>query len=534
MNIFIALLPRVKEQINEIKYKIKTPKKLGREFFLLSIFLLLVYSTFKGTLFLSKTFTVPFFPLNFIFTILFALILFSGAIISINEFFVSNDLNIFLSSPIKNINFYIGKILLTIFSASWMPLSLLIPSLVAFGLYYNQGVLYYTMLPIVLIPILAIPIFIGNIFVFIFSKLIPIKVFKEVLFFFYITMFLLIGILIKKLFVVKFTIEGTNLPNTMPFHKVANILNNILLNKEFLYNNLLNLYLITLTLFLISFFIFKKTYFETLSAISSFSSSKTIILKPLENFCIFITSFLGITRQQIFFKEYKTFLRNLGQASQVFLLLGIVFLYFSNLTLISNFSNINNGNFLMLIIISLGVCSFILIAFCSRFVYPSLSLESKAYDIFLKSPTDLKLIYNSKKIFWIFFLIIISLVVFVSTAFVLNLPLNLILLSVFCALILPYGLINVSLLTSSYFLKLNWKNPYELCSSIGSLACMLSCICYLIISSIFVYTLQKYIHFNNLYFNIFVILSLLVFFNILLSKILTYVSIRKLKEKVLL
>lgn len=533
MKLLIALIPRVKELINEMKSIIKNPEKSGRIIFLLVISSLLIYATYIGTLFLAKFFPIPFFPLNSIFTMLFALILFSGAIISINEFFVSNDLNIFLSSPLKSFYFYFGKIVITIFSASWMPIALLIPCLIAFGVYYNQGALYYLMMPIVIIPILSIPIFLGNIFVFLFSKLIPIKIFKEVLFFFYITVFLLMGVIIKNLFIIKYENFNTIPPNAMPYHKVSYILNDLLLNKGLLINNISYLYILTLLLLLISYYIFKKSYFETLNIISSYSSAKTIVIKKLESFSEYITSFLGITRQQIFFKEYKTFLRNLGQASQIFLLLGIVFLYFSNLSVVAKISNFDD-NPLIITIVNLAVCSFILIAFCSRFIYPSLSLESKAYDIFLKSPINLKLLYNSKKTFWLFFLSIISLVIFISTSFVLNFTPKLILLSFICALVLPYGLINVSLFTGSYFLKLNWKNPYELCSSIGSLSCMLLSMLYLCLSALFVCKLYQYMNFENYNLKVMSILVLFIIFNILIARFLTFLSIRKLKKKILL
>ena len=113
------------------------------------------------------------------------------------------------------------------------------------------------------------------------------------------------GVIIKNLFIIKYENFNTIPPNAMPYHKVSYILNDLLLNKGLLINNISYLYILTLLLLLISYYIFKKSYFETLNIISSYSSAKTIVIKKLESFSEYITSFLGITRQQIFFKESK-------------------------------------------------------------------------------------------------------------------------------------------------------------------------------------------------------------------------------------
>ncbi|MGI6680466.1 MAG: putative ABC transporter permease subunit [Bdellovibrionota bacterium] len=539
MKIFLAIKPRILELLNSIKQKIKTPKGFGRDFFLIFIASLLLYATFKGTLFLANIFSVPFFPLNMIFTMLFALILFSGAIISINEFFVSKDLSVYLTSPISNFNFYIGKIIITVFTASWMPSLLLIPILLAFGVHYNQGLIYYLLFPLVVLPILAIPIFIGNIAVFILAKLIPLKVFKEVLFFFYITMFLLVGIFVKNLFTLKFdnnisgNINGieaaSSLSSYMPFEWGAIFLNNLLKENSISLNYFLLLYIVFFTLLFISYLVFKKYYFISLNAAHSFSSAKTHRVKILENAIYKITNFLGTARQEILLKEYKTFLRNIGQSSQIFLLLGIVFLYFSNLRFITTLSSLNN---IYMAIISLGVCTFILIAFCSRFVFPSLSLEAKAYDIFLQSPISLRLFYNSKKLFWFVFLSLISTTIFIATSLALSLSPIYIFANFFIGLIFSYGLINIAMFVGSSFLKLNWKNPYELCSSVGSLCTMLLSICYLIIFSILIYYLFDYISLNYLPLKLTIILLGVLFLNILLSNILTNIGFKNLKQKI--
>ncbi len=528
---FQVIIPRLKEGINIFKEKNKNPKYAGREIFLLTIFLIIIFSTFKGSLFFIKLFPAPLYPLNLIFKMLFALILFSGAIISINEFFISKDLNVFLASPLSSLNFYIGKIFLTLFSATWMPLCLLIPCLIAFGVFYNQNIFYYILIPAVVIPFLSIPILVGNIFVFLFSKIIPIKIFKEILFFFYLGVFLSFGILIKKVFIITFD-KNFQIPenklNILPFDQASNILSEVLLNNNLSIMNLIYLYGGFILLFFISFYFFKRNYFKVFNAISSFSSSDTIFIKNLESIFLKLTKFLTISKRGQFLKEYKTFIRNLGQSSQMFLLLGITFLYFSNLEVLNYKSSLETYNLGLLIIMNLAISTFILIAFCSRFVFPSLSLEAKAYDIYLKSPISLKSFFNTKKLFWFCFLSLIASTIFVSGTLALNLNYNFIVLSFFLSIFLSYGLINIAMLIGTYFLNLNWKNPYQLCASVGSLCFMLAGVAYLFLS-FFIYRFSCFLfNFKNKTLESICFLILLFIFNLTLSLIITKLSIKKL------
>lgn len=530
---FQVIKPRINEKINILKEKIKSPKKLQRELFISTIFLILIFYIFKGSFFFIALFPSPFYPINLILKMLFILVLFSGSIISINEFFISKDLNVFLTSPLSLKKLYIGKIFITLFRATWMPLCILMPYLISLGIFYNQNIFYYFVIPFIIIPFLCISILTGNFLVFLFSKLLPIKIFKEIIFFFYLGVFLGIGMIVKKLCVG--TLENTfqhleSNFNILPFNQASNILENLLSNHNFQFLNFSLLYLTLFLLFTVSFFIFKKNYFDAINSITSFSSSNAISIKFFECLFLKVTKFCGTNIQGQFLKEYKIFIRNMSQTSQLFLLLGIIFLYFSNFKIINYEIPSDSYHLGLLIIINFSICTFILIAFCSRFVFPSLSLEAKNYDIYLKSPTSLKKFFNIKKFFWLLTLSCISSIIFISSALTLNFSYSLLASSLIFSILLSYGLVNIAMFIGTFFLNLNWKTPYELCASVGSFCFMLVGILYLLSSLLLYYFFSNTLNMLNKKMIDIGFLIVFLIFNLILSSLITTISVKKLKQ----
>ncbi len=91
----------------------------------------------------------------------FFILMFSGLITAISRFYLSQELPMMLSFPISRGKIYAAKWIETLISASWMVLLFGIPVFFAFGLQFHVNAWYYPWLLFILVLFVTIPVGIG-------------------------------------------------------------------------------------------------------------------------------------------------------------------------------------------------------------------------------------------------------------------------------------------------------------------------------------------------------------------------------------
>jgi len=167
-------------------------------------------------------------------------------------------------------------------------------------------------------------------------------------------------------------------------------------------------------------------------------------------------------------KDHKLFLREPSQWAQFSVLLALLLIYLLNLkyfpTDVSDSfwkTIIGFGNF--------AFSGFILATLSVRFVYPTLSLEGKAFWAILSSPMPLKRVFWEK--FWsafLIFLLISDLLAFVSNI-MLNIHGIIMILTFFSVLLMSASLTSLSIGLGAMFPQFDEKNPGKIASSVGGM-----------------------------------------------------------------
>jgi hypothetical protein len=92
---------------------------------------------------------------------LFGMLLFSNVVTALSAFYLSDDLELLLSMPIRRDVFYYTRALDTLGQSSWMMAFFGVPLFVDYGLVCDASWRYYALLPVVMGAYLAIPAAIG-------------------------------------------------------------------------------------------------------------------------------------------------------------------------------------------------------------------------------------------------------------------------------------------------------------------------------------------------------------------------------------
>jgi len=105
---------------------------------------------------------------------------------------------------------------------------------------------------------------------------------------------------------------------------------------------------------------------------------------------------------------------------------------------------------------------------CSRFVFPSLSLEGASFWILQSAPVSMRNILRAKVLSWFLPLSIISSVIFLSGAMAVGAEEPLVLASGLIGFILSYGLVGMSIGFGALFAHFEWDYSSQVSTNMGS------------------------------------------------------------------
>ncbi|MCB0318082.1 MAG: hypothetical protein KDD56_04945 [Bdellovibrionales bacterium] len=471
----------------------------GQEWIILLFSLIVMASIYQGLYTgLSKiraheniAYLPPAIPLGLALFMLCGMLCFSSFVNALGAFFQSKDLDLVLSSPISPIRLFVGKLLYVYFASSWMALIFGIPVVLVFAKVYHAGLFFYLYSLLILIPLFLIPCSLSIIGATLLSLFLPAKRTKDILFV-ALACLLVIGILLAQAFANKgansiklndvlHMISMFSLPREiwMPSNWAAKGMDHLLSANPG--NSNLYMYLTwsfaiacTTTAFLCCKFFHFAAYSKAKSSTSGLklNSRKNVTLTK------FFGLFLSSPYRALISKEYKIFARDMSHALQLLLLLGLCMIYLYNFRILSAVQSLpENTRYwwqAFLIIANLGMGSFVISAVCTRFVFPSLSLEGKAFWIIKTSPLSTAELLRAKFWCWLLPIATISSTVFISGALAIDAEPHIVALSGLASWIMCYGIVGIGIGLGAIFANFNWEHSSQLAASFGSLVYMLT------------------------------------------------------------
>ena len=355
--------------------------------------------------------------LGMVFLASFSMLLFSNLLTSISTLYLSRDLDLLMSCPLKRRDVFFFKWSGGMLNSSYMVLIFSLPIFAAYGRVFEAGVFYYLMLGGIMLLFILTPAAIGGVVSLSLMRFLPAKRIHQLLTGLGVICLVIIVILIRLL-------RPEQLWNPGSTEDLANMLSSLTVpsspylpsfwaTKALLFARSgdylsLSRYLSfmlaaavgTIGLLLL---IARKMYYEGwASAQESKKKSHRLREDTLLDRCIRgVLKWVNPIYRALLIKDIKVFLRDATQWSQLFLLGALIFIYLFNIKNIPLptpfFRNIVSfGN--------LGLGGFVLAAVAARFAFPATSVEGKSFWIIHSSPINYRGFLWSK-----FFLFVIPL-----------------------------------------------------------------------------------------------------------------------------
>ncbi|MFN8391738.1 MAG: hypothetical protein U0136_15725 [Bdellovibrionota bacterium] len=438
----------------------------------------------------------PSIPLGLIFVYLFMMLLLSNSASAIASLYLSNDLDLVLSSPLRPSRFFLGKFLDVLFSSSWITMIFILPAIYSFARFYHAPPQYYLFVLVVMLPYFAIPTALSIILVTFYSRFFPATRTREVLMALALIGAIGVYMLVKMLFPGEESFSFRNVDDLLRLVNILSIPNTqwapsywastclaewLAPTKQSFSPHFVMLYSVAFGLIALSFLVLRAFHFDAYSkalssqrqaGIDSRSSQKRI--RRLLFFCS------PPVRAQVA-KEFKTLSRDVSQLFQIFLLSGICLLYFYNFRLIHGIQSEFSGDmqqwwWVFVFMINSYIEAFLITAVGTRFVFQSVSLEGRSFWVMQSAPVSLAKFLQTKFYCWVFPVGLILGIIFGLGSYTVGAPLHVIGLKVLSTWVTCYGIVGLGIGLGAYYANFNWEHTTQLAASFGSLVYMLVCV----------------------------------------------------------
>jgi len=475
----------------------KSGKRGLRELSGAALSLVLMYAIYSSTLstlrdaklLLPQVTLDPTIPLSVMFMTLSLMISLSAAVSAIGALFLSRDLDLINATPVSTEGFLFARSCEVGLSVSWMVCIFAFPSLIAFGAFYNAGPIFMLAGPLLCALFFAVAVCVGMIVAIVVASLLPSERGRP--------LFLSLALLAVGGFVLYMNGFSTaeTLASEEPIYQLERLTSvtmnpwlptthcahaiTALLHGE--YTIPLLAAIESLGALSIGAFIMRllctMLYDRGLARARRTGTMFKIHSRAAHRISRILLPLSSASTRAIVTKEYKVFSRDLTHTVQLALLLGLTFLYLYNYQVLQGPSNVSEdvmaiwNIFLLLSNIALG--SMVVTSICSRFVFPSISLEGQSFWLLQAAPLSIREVLKAKCKSWTLPVSCIGGVVFISGAMALNADLPLVLASCAAGVIICHGLVGLGIGLGAFFSQFEWEHSTQISTSLGSFIFMM-------------------------------------------------------------
>ncbi|MCX8044288.1 MAG: hypothetical protein N3B18_09200 [Desulfobacterota bacterium] len=428
----------------------------------------------------------------------FSMLLFSTIITAISSMFLSEELQLLISTPYDYDGLYEAKLWETMVNSSWMVLIFSLPVFFSYGIIYHQGISYYTMLTLSIPPLICICGALGSGIALILVKIFPARRLKDILFLLFLFTVVIIYLLFRLLrperlvdpevfITVIDYLTSLNMPAApfLPSQWVTDCLLSFLFsrNKEPITFSL-GLLWSTAGAFIVIFgWAFRRCYFDAWTRAQEARSAKITRSNVFMTILKKIFILLPCQIRGLVIKDICCFFRDTAQWSQLFILAGIIIIYLYNFSVLPiEKSPIPTRQLQNTIaFLNLGLAGFVLAAVAVRFGFPAISLEGEAFWIINASPLTLDKFIWCK--FWMTFIMlsVLAQILIVCTNLLLHVDIYMMLLSCTTILLMTFGIASLSIGLGAAFPRFRYENIAQIPTGFGGLVYMITALSFIAI-----------------------------------------------------
>lgn len=451
------------------------------------IYRMLLY--FRGTQGIGDLLAGKLLGLAFL-TFLMILIL-SNVITALSTFFLSDDLELVVASPVDPAKVYGARLAESLVSSSWMVALLAVPLLAAYGVIYAAGWQYYAVAVGTLLPFLAIPAVLGSAVTLLLVNVFPARRTRDIL--------ALVGLFSAAAVVALFRflrperlVRPEEFRDLVDFVSVLRTPTSPWLPSEWAADALLGQLNGFVDWFPFLLLWSTAAAFVVLGAwlhVRWFEAGFTRAQEGAERREGRIRS-LVVDRllagaspgtRVLVAKEIRTFFRDTTQWSQLILLGVLVAVYVYNITVLPLYTGEQVSFFLINVVsfLNLGLAGFVVAAIAARFVFPAMSLEGRMLWLLRSSPLDVRTLFWAK--YWVGTvpLLLVALPLIVATNVLLEASTFVLVLTTVTMVGVTCALTALALGFGALYPNYETENVAEIPTSFGGLLFMMAAVIYL-------------------------------------------------------
>ena len=426
-------------------------------------------SFFVGTLFLSVC----------------TLITISATVTGIGSLLLSQDMEIFLTTPITSRQILRGKLVEAALATSWMLGIFLVPPFLAVGSYWHASPGFYTFSALFFAAILWLSTTLGLIVALLLCSVLSAKTGKVILGIIFVLFLVLITTLSRPP-------EGSYRFTEMwapTLDNNAHGISSYFLQGPYDIGNALRLLLdghfttllsmtgaatvVSLILMEVLNWLYTRLHPRAFSHIHAPSAPKML---PSFASPRFVVPWINRPKYALIRRELFSFSRDMTQTVQLGMLLSICILYLFNMGRIEYPSHVGVTMLqawdLMMVLLCILLSSLVTLSVCSRFVFPSISLENRTLWILQSAPLSSEEILRAKYQSWLIPSVVIGIFIFMSGGFALGLSPFLMGLLIAMGVLITRTLVVLAIGMGTRFAFFEWEHPTQLATTMGNLLFM--------------------------------------------------------------
>ncbi len=427
--------------------------------------------------------------LSMILLTFFSILVFSNIVTSLSTFYLSGELDILLSSPVKIENIYRAKFIETIVDSSWMTLIYGLPVFIAYGMVFKASLAYYLGLALTIVPFLIIPAGTGIIVTMLLVNAFPARRAKDILVLLGLLFFVVMYILFRMLqpeklvdpdsfptLVQYLTAMRAPVSPLLPSYWAAETLSPLLrtVKGETLFY-LLMLWSTAAASIVIGEWVCGRIYYTGWSRSQEGKKSPISRSRAADAFFQMLSfPFKGKIRA-IVLKDVKLFFRDTSQWSQLFLLFALMVVYIYSFKLLPLERAAMPSFYLqnLLAFLNLGMVGFVTSAVAVRFVFPAVSLEGASFWIIRSAPISIRDFLWGK--FWssLLPLLVLAEVLIVLSNTLLKVTPFMMNLGIMTVFMMTFGITSLGVGLGAVFPKFKHENVAQIPTGFGGIVYML-------------------------------------------------------------
>ncbi|GAK54853.1 hypothetical protein U27_01684 [Candidatus Vecturithrix granuli] len=422
--------------------------------------------------------------LSMILLMFFSMLLFSNIITSLSTLYLSSDLGLLLSSPLRFSSIFMLKFVESSINSSTILVVFGLPVFIACGQEYQASWYYYASIPIMFFPFIIIPATLGTMITMLLVRFFPVKRVQQVLAIFGLILaaglvmlfrFLQPEQLVSEIGMAQLLsyIQHNRIPTAqyLPSTWGAEMLMSLLEHQPYrALWNFLWLLLVAIGIYLLALQLAKWVYYRGWTDTSESRTVKTMKRGNLTEKFLRSLPCLHPTTRALLMKDIKLFWRDTTQWSQLLMLAALLIIYFFNIKSLPLRTMFLKN---LISFLNLGLAGFVLASIGVRFVYPSTSLEGQSFWVIHAAPMRYRQFLLEKFTIFLFPLLVLAEILIIISNFLLEVDGYMMILSTVTIFLMTIGLTGLGVGMGAIFPKFINENPAQIAMSIGGILYMI-------------------------------------------------------------